>query len=967
MWIFLLMLSGWWPIRVWGQTPTPTPNPNWFMAGANPQRTSWVSEEVSGNLFPAWYRPIEAYIDQKTQVITSNNKLYIATANGLVVLNAGDGSLAWRYDTQLPLSHSPTVYNNVVYFGGYDHKLHAFDADNGNYLWAYAGASAGYDTNPLVIPDNTGRPVVCFGNRDGIFYAIGGQGHPRQGQLIWRYDAPEGDGGIHFSPAYKDGIIYYASDDNYAYALNAQTGSRVWRSTKLSSDGYHSWWPVIYKDKLVLAGTETYRESRTRPNSGDSPNLAGNGVWPQRVEGTYMGPVLSPRSWSNGYSLFDAHSVTEAWEADPVAVDGKHLYWNRPMVALYLTNGQEYTYDSDGDGFGESLPFAWWTKPGATRYPPVVDSSGAILYAGGPFRCCSDAKGKVYGWTDQDPGVLSLVGTTLSSDGQPRPQGGWAAMAEPQALSGGGGMLYRSLCCDRVADWFSIQTPLRTGQLWSYSIGGQLPGYSAMWEISDGAISRHLGWYVGSQDFAPNSHYRTLNGQYHSHADNNPLIPYHGMIFTHRSNAIIAYGPGGGGSQLPLIPKHQGVDIVNTTQQELSSILHREVQQIVNARLLRPGYTTIHLHNYSDYADYFSHPAEALLTLSLAYPHLSPSLQTQVRTYLAQQIIPQYFDPTLYGRTGWADGVPRESTELPLDIQQIPNQLPKQVAPAGGIPLLYSAVALAKYAEVIPSVDSQHLYQIVKASVRVPIPQPDETNIFTRDPFIHNAWISSLDGFLKLQELAGMTGTDANLRQSVIQERERLLTLRRSLFTKDSPWTEQGIEYKKTLDLARNFLFMSPELAAYLRANLYNQVQVALTEYESVAPFWLVNRYEANFGESGSQSLYTPYAMFQAKAMILQETQDELIKYLDAPYWERGDLFYIQNLVATIEAPSSGTEPPPTPSATPMPDTDLDNDGQTDYRDFLLLIEHFLSVGPGDFNLNGIVDIFDFNLLVRYL
>ena len=212
-----------------------------------------------------------------------------------------------------------------------------------------------------------------------------------------------------------------------------------------------------------------------------------------------------------------------------------------------------------------------------------------------------------------------------------------------------------------------------------------------------------------------------------------------------------------------------------------------------------------------------------------------------------------------------------------------------------------------------------------------------------------------------------MTGTDANLRQSVIQERERLLTLRRSLFTKDSPWTEQGIEYKKTLDLARNFLFMSPELAAYLRANLYNQVQVALTEYESVAPFWLVNRYEANFGESGSQSLYTPYAMFQAKAMILQETQDELIKYLDAPYWERGDLFYIQNLVATIEAPSSGTEPPPTPSATPMPDTDLDNDGQTDYRDFLLLIEHFLSVGPGDFNLNGIVDIFDFNLLVRYL
>jgi hypothetical protein len=42
--------------------------------------------------------------------------------------------------------------------------------------------------------------------------------------------------------------------------------------------------------------------------------------------------------------------------------------------------------------------------------------------------------------------------------------------------------------------------------------------------------------------------------------------------------------------------------------------------------------------------------------------------------------------------------------------------------------------------------------------------------------------------------------------------------------------------------------------------------------------------------------------MFQAKAYILKETREELTKYLDVPAFERGDLCYIQNLIAAVEA-----------------------------------------------------------------
>jgi hypothetical protein len=42
--------------------------------------------------------------------------------------------------------------------------------------------------------------------------------------------------------------------------------------------------------------------------------------------------------------------------------------------------------------------------------------------------------------------------------------------------------------------------------------------------------------------------------------------------------------------------------------------------------------------------------------------------------------------------------------------------------------------------------------------------------------------------------------------------------------------------------------------------------------------------------------------MFAAKALILQESYEELAKYIDAPGFLMGDLFYIQNLILAIKS-----------------------------------------------------------------
>jgi len=140
--------------------------------------------------------------------------------------------------------------------GGFDHKIHAVNAANGQLKagWTFFEAGAGYDTNPLVVND-----IVYAGNRDGNFYAFSAS----TGAKLWSYQT---GGPIHFSAAYKSGVVYFASNDAYAYALNAATGTLVWKSEKFPGVGFDSYWPVIYtdtypasptygKDFVILAGS----------------------------------------------------------------------------------------------------------------------------------------------------------------------------------------------------------------------------------------------------------------------------------------------------------------------------------------------------------------------------------------------------------------------------------------------------------------------------------------------------------------------------------------------------------------------------------------------------------------------------------------------------------------------------------------------------------------------------------------
>lgn len=851
------------------------------MVAANPQRTSWTSEQVTGNLHVEWYRPIEAYISQNVQIIAANGLLYIATSGGLYALDAVTGAVTWRYDTSMPLGNSPTVDGNVLYVGGYDRKLHALNATTGAYLWGFGEAKAGFSTNPLVVDGK-----VILGNRDGALYAVGAHGTPQQGKLIWKFQA---SGPILISPAYQDGTVYFAADDNYAYAVNAGNGAQVWKSEKLPSGGFHSYWPVISGDKVVFAGATTYRTGQPGLSSLKDPQgkpyggyhgLERDNLFPGAADGTMVGPQVANQVWANGRQVLDYSRVTEYHEQNPNPDPNVHKPWRRLFYVLNRSDGKEYTFDSDGDGYRETIPVVAWHAQSGNRYPPLVGPDG-MLYQSNIVQKLPISQGQVMGWRTGTP-YMVLVG-------------GQSAIDEPQAISAGGQVIYRNLCCDRVGDYFGIGTARSMGTLWSYQmpLTQQAPGYDSMWTVLPG-YPRLQGWYKGLTG--------SVNAAYHNHGDQNPIVPYRGRLYVHRSNAIIAYGPGTGPGRLPNLTINAVPDQTQVlTQAELVSRLEAEVSKLINAGQLRPGYYNTYQFLTRGFLDYFDNPGDTLYTLTRVYPFLSPTLQARVSTYL-RQTFQTYFDPNMYSTTGWANGAAREAWSIPPEIAAVMPNFKPGIQPSG-FSFMYppqNLYALWKYAQIVPE-DTGRAYALAKSKVQVPMPNPPITDYFLQQPYELNAYVAGYLGFLRLQELAGMTTQDSSLRTRVNTELNRAQQLRITVFRKDSYWTTSGYHMKK-FDLARNFVFLVPEVADFLYQQIPSQVTAAVKEYTSVAPYWFVAAYESALGEGTMSTLYDYYALFQAKALILNERPQQLARYVDVPAFAVGDLFYLQNLAATLES-----------------------------------------------------------------
>jgi len=926
----------------------------WHMAGGNPERTSWVSEEVRGRLGVEWYKPIEPYISPKVQVIASNGFLYIATASGLYAIDADTGAEAWVYPTELPLGHSPTVaqtpYGSRVYVGGLDHKIHCLDAlpdisslptdpdtsqSINSSIWIFEAEGgedslgAGFDTNPLVV-DIQNSVVIFAGNRDGYMYAIEDNGD----EAVQYWTTPFQTGGpIHYSAAFRDNVIYFAANDAHAYALNASTGNPVWNrpedpgyddtrpagsSPKLPGAGFHSWWPVIYDDPdtgwsfVIFSGSLNYRQMPPYASShkvGDHEDIYQNedGTYPEPY--TPVGPVTIEQ---DGSTTIDASKITEYFEEpsmtekrnDPAGLGRKgHKSWRRTVFYLDLDTGEEYSFDTDGDGRLEYAPILYQGTHSGNRFPPIVGSDGIVYQANNYYYYPWQARGSVAGWDVGTDSIIKVPGHQFFVD-------------EPIAYSSGGDLIYVRHCGDRSAMSFDVNLPGLDWIFWD--MGGnklrdQIPGYDFLMFGQDKA--------TGGDCWAT---YGTRNGIYGYHGDQNPPIPYRGRVYLHASNVIVALSESGVGSDvgLPLaemIPASESSSL-DIAENDLKILLEAEVSRMVLAGHLQPGFIStgraegkLNFHGFADNPlDYWRVPGDTFYVLIRAYPHLSVGLQKQVKDYLNTEFTRFPLDE--YINIGWVEGAQREVFNRPPEVEYTRlNELEYAGGPlrwrartslyytnfTGWTYPPYQFYAMWKYADLMG--DPSLSYEMFTDSKdRLDTPPTDD--YLVNYPYVHNAYIAGYLGYLELGKMAGLTDQDPDI-QAKHAELDRLLRLRVSSFSKDTPFGDSVDNcYGRELSVSRNFMYLVPELADYLRDNIRTEIEAAVTEYENVAPYWFVSKYEASAREGVISALFNRHALFQAKAQILQQPQGELIKYLDVPGVKTGDLYYIDNLVAAIEA-----------------------------------------------------------------
>ncbi len=251
--------------------------------------------------------------------------------------------------------------------------------------------------------------------------------------------------------------------------------------------------------------------------------------------------------------------------------------------------------------------------------------------------------------------------------------------------------------------------------------------------------------------------------------------------------------------------------------------------------------------------------------------------------------------------------------------------------------------------------NAAEVFNNIKSRYEAP---PSDSSFITTYPPLHvlNIYIAGHIGYLELEKLA--TGSEtASIRNNL----NRLINLRLSLLDSLTPESIRGLE-------AGGFIYLVPELGDIMYQQKRTRVQQYVDTYEKIMPYWFVagadeqikDPLRGDFGAEGSNTpLYAVNSLFSARAYALKQPRSELEKYLDSPFFALGDLFYIQNLVATLKAGGSLPSSPANPA-------DADGDGDADIDDFRRWINNYSqlvsSKTNGDFNVNGKVELLDFGI-----
>ena len=297
------------------------------------------------------------------------------------------GTLKWRFDTDMPMFSSPAVVDGRLYLGSGDGRVIALDADTGALIWEHP-VTGPVDSSPAVAGDN-----VFIGLRDGRVLSL----HKDTGARQWEFPT----GGIFAtSPVVLEGILYIGSGDGKLYTLDAQTGQVRW---EYQTNGHIASDPAINDDIVAVLSQDSYlhivdkHTGRKRLDyhtkfARGSPALSGDWVYTADQIG-----LVTAIDWHEREVPFEKNvrwfrTQLWAWGALRELPPLKGLAWAAfvpgsmvasPIIAedrLYVATAEGQVYALDRET-GDVL----WTFDADGYFLPAMTLVGEALFIGDRF------------------------------------------------------------------------------------------------------------------------------------------------------------------------------------------------------------------------------------------------------------------------------------------------------------------------------------------------------------------------------------------------------------------------------------------------------------------------------------------------------------------------------------------------------------------------------------------------------
>ena len=380
---------------------------DWPMFRANPGHSgvspeTAISTTTAHSLSTRWTARLGTPSYTSPAVATTRGRalVYAGAGNHFYAYPARGGAAAWRFTVPAGVvENSPAVAGGVVYFASTAGTIFALNASTGARMCAFSTGHA-ILASPVVVNSGSG-PVVYDGTlptgASGAEYAIYGPGN-RHGacKKDWAFSSwaltPDGTWS---SPAYGMGanrvplLVFGSKDpDDSVYAVNANSGARVWRfrtSTAADSDvgapptisargqnGFAN--GVVYvtgKDKVVYAlnlatGGLIWKHALAKGTNGDvaGASLVGSRLYVNSDTGVY---ALNART---GAQIW--HALPQATFFDSPAVTGPA---GRQVLVAASTEGSMYALNL---ATGATL---WTQKPDKSGFwgSPAVSQGGFYI------------------------------------------------------------------------------------------------------------------------------------------------------------------------------------------------------------------------------------------------------------------------------------------------------------------------------------------------------------------------------------------------------------------------------------------------------------------------------------------------------------------------------------------------------------------------------------------------------------